>query len=62
MALELVHGFEPLLGTREVAEILGVSQNRARDLNLPWVKVGGRLRLEPSDIRAWIDSHRERVA
>jgi hypothetical protein len=60
MPLEVVHGFEPLLGTREVAEILGVSQNRARDLNLPWIKVGGLLKLEPSE--AWIDSHRERVA
>jgi hypothetical protein len=56
VAKELVKdtGFEKLLTTREVAEILGVRFNHVRSLNLPWIKIRGRYKLEPKDLRKYM--------
>ena len=58
---------EPLLTTREVAELLGLSTSsvlrRYRNGDLPGYRLGSNvLRFRPSEIEAWIDECRSRPA
>lgn len=60
--LPIQRDLEPLLSTREVAELLGKSQNRVREMPLPWMRIGGRWKLEPKDLRAYLDERKEGAA
>lgn len=56
---------EPLLGTEEVANILGVAtgtlDNWASLGEGPdYVKVGGKRKYEPADVREWLDARKVR--
>ena len=61
------HGFadEPLIGIRELAEWLGVSEHAVRkwtargpDSGLVprMLRVNGQLRFRPQDVRAWLET------
>lgn len=54
---------EPLLTVRELAELLGISTRSVHRLlsagELTAVRVGQRLRFDPSDVRVYLDRHRE---
>jgi excisionase family DNA binding protein len=53
---------EPLLTTREVAELLGFAQGTIVDWHeagsLPGFKLGGRLRFRESEVLAWLETKR----
>jgi excisionase family DNA binding protein len=54
-----------LLDITQLAEHLGTSQRHIRrliaDRRIPYVKVGGRIRFDPHEIRSWIDEARRPV-
>jgi len=54
---------EALLSVPDAADVLGVSPVTTRRLirsgDLPSVRVGDRVLIEPSAVRAFIDAHRE---
>lgn len=51
-----------LIGISDVADQLGVDVRHVRRLvyekRIPYIKWGHLLRLDPSEIAAWIDAHR----
>jgi excisionase family DNA binding protein len=53
---------EPLLAIDAAARLLGTSVRHMRrlvaDRRIPYVKVGAKVRFDPSDLLAWIDAHR----
>jgi excisionase family DNA binding protein len=61
------HGSPRLLTVAEVAEVLNVSPEYVRrrlvfERRLPYIKVGRHLRIDETDLRAFIDSGRVRAA
>lgn len=52
--------FEPLLTYRQTAEVLGVTERTVRTLvstnELPAVRFGGSVRVDPADLRRFIES------
>lgn len=52
--------FEPLLTYSQTAEILGVTERTVRTLvstkALPTVRFGGNVRIDPADLRAFIEN------
>ena len=57
--------FEKLMSSREVAAVLGLKPQTLRAWTfyrkIPFVKVGGRLRFEPSVVRELIERGRSEV-
>jgi excisionase family DNA binding protein len=53
---------EPLLTTREAADLLGFAAGTIVDWaesgDLPCFKIGGRLRFRESELEAWIEEQR----
>jgi hypothetical protein len=47
--MELVNGFERLLTSRRVVT-----------LSLPWIRIRGRWKLEPKDLRAYIEERKKK--
>lgn len=54
---------QKLLTVREVAELLGKSREwvyrRSDDGTLPCIRVGRSVRFKPTDLDAWLESHRQ---
>jgi len=63
-----VNGRRPLLNLKEAAEILGCSEENVRNLinagAMPFINVGARkcIRIDPTDLEAFIESRREQNA
>lgn len=57
-------GHEPLLDLDTVAELLGTTERHMRRLvaerRIPYLKIGGKLRFDPADVRAY--RKRQRIA
>jgi predicted DNA-binding transcriptional regulator AlpA len=58
------HGRRGLIGAREAARMLGISERLLWSLRvsgqLPCVRIPGRrcVRYDPADLEAWIDAHK----
>jgi excisionase family DNA binding protein len=53
---------EKLINTNELAELLGVSVmtiSRLRSKGMPYMKLGGSVRFDPSKIKEWMQSREE---
>jgi excisionase family DNA binding protein len=66
MKREVAMSFEPLLTLDEVAQILHASrswvENQIRAGRLKKTKLGGLVRIEPADLRAFIDARKPKPA
>lgn len=55
-----------LLDVNQVAEYLNVSNGSVSMMvyrrQIPFIKIGGRLRFDPAEIDAWLDAQRVKVA
>lgn len=51
-----------LVGTRVVAAYLDVSEQTARELDLPWVRVGHQWKVDPLDLIVHVLAGREGVS
>jgi excisionase family DNA binding protein len=58
-----VDALSPLLSINEVAQLLGISRPTVYSLirrgELTPIRVGERARFEPTDVRAYLERHRE---
>jgi excisionase family DNA binding protein len=56
---------ERLLTIKEVAEWLGTSERHVRELvftkRVDYIKVGGKVRFLPDDIRTWVEANRQKA-
>ena len=55
--------FEPLLTINEVADVLGISRSQVylmlRRGELPYTRVGERIRFVPAELREYLDQQKE---
>jgi excisionase family DNA binding protein len=56
---------KPLLNTKQVAELLGLSETKVRMMSaagqIPRVKIGGSVRYDPERLEAWMAKFKEEV-
>lgn len=60
-------GLDPLLSIKELAAYLGIPEATLRDWRVDGkgpssIRVGGQVRYAISDVRAWLEAHREPAA